>query len=280
MEVQLSAPTTPQPEVPDSGVSLGEGTDFFSFVDNVKKKTPVQRPNAGRISGHGKLDQQVFSTWKADPSPKNGSALLANIQGDIDRAVQSHTGGLSPVDRSAGRILAMRAMQKYDGRSSVGTYLNSQLLPLKRAAAARGVGVNIPRSVPQDKHRLQVANENLLDRLGREPSLAELSEYSGLPLSRINQLSKINLPVTAESEMGDDGEATVTAGDQAVDTPDLTWQKTVYFGLSPRDQFIMQHTTGLYGAKILSNQDIAKRLKVSPAAISQRKAIIQKALDR
>lgn len=279
MEVQLQPPQPEPQAIPESGVSLGQG-DFFDFVEKAKERTPVQRPSAGRASGTAKFDQGIFQTWKADPSPKNGSALLSNIQTDIDKAVQSHTGGLSPVDRSAGRILAMRAMQKYDGRTKVGTYLHSQLLPLKRAAAARGVGVKIPRSVPQDKHRLQIANEHLLDRLGREPSLAELSEYSGLPLSRINQLSKINLPVTAESEMGDDGEETVTAGDQAVDTPDLTWQKTVYHGLSPRDQFIMQHTTGLYGAKILSNQDIAKRLKVSPAAISQRKVAIQRALDR
>jgi len=46
------------------------------------------------------------------------------------------------------------------------------------------------------------------------------------------------------------------------------------------NQKIMEWTFGLYGSPQLSNQAIAQRLKLSPGAISQRKANIQRILDQ
>jgi DNA-binding NarL/FixJ family response regulator len=42
----------------------------------------------------------------------------------------------------------------------------------------------------------------------------------------------------------------------------------------------MEHTLGMNNKKVLSNQEIARKLGLSPGAISQRKARIQQLLDR
>jgi hypothetical protein len=47
-------------------------------------------------------------------------------------------------------------------------------------------------------------------------------------------------------------------------------QDAVYMSLDPRDKFIFDARTGGHGQKVLSVTDVARRLGVSPAAISQR----------
>jgi DNA-directed RNA polymerase specialized sigma subunit len=41
----------------------------------------------------------------------------------------------------------------------------------------------------------------------------------------------------------------------------------------------MEHTLGLNGKKVLANTEVAKRLSISPGAVSQRKSRIQSRLD-
>jgi DNA-binding NarL/FixJ family response regulator len=42
----------------------------------------------------------------------------------------------------------------------------------------------------------------------------------------------------------------------------------------------MEHTLGLHGKKVLSNQEIARKLRLTPGAVSQRKATIQQLLNQ
>jgi hypothetical protein len=53
----------------------------------------------------------------------------------------------------------------------------------------------------------------------------------------------------------------------------------MYHDFGPVDQLILEYTKGMHGKPILSNQDLAKRLKISPGAVSQRKAKIQQQID-
>jgi len=58
------------------------------------------------------------------------------------------------------------------------------------------------------------------------------------------------------------------------------WHSFVYDSLGDVDKLIMEHSFGLNGKKQLSNQQIAAKLRVSPAAISIRKNKIQQELDK
>lgn len=57
------------------------------------------------------------------------------------------------------------------------------------------------------------------------------------------------------------------------------WQSFVYESLDPTDRVIMEHTLGMYGRPVMSNQEIARKLGITPSAVSQRKTRIQLRLD-
>lgn len=269
------------------GVDLGPELEltgsgsFFDAMDNYREQEKTSRNYSSNASGgQAPIDNSLLGRYRRAPTPQLGSQVLKQIDPHIASAVYSHTKSNSTVLISQARIMAMRALPKYDGRSSIQTFLHSQLLPLKRQAAAQATGVKVPRSVPQDKRKLNTAFDDLTDRLGREPSFAELSDASGIPLKRIHQLNKINLPMLSDTEFSGDDDSVMMAGDQAVEDRSQIWEKTVYHGLDPINQYIMQHTTGLYGAKVLANEAIAKHLNISPAAVSQRKSKIDAQLLR
>ena len=48
------------------------------------------------------------------------------------------------------------------------------------------------------------------------------------------------------------------------------WADYVYYDLDPIDQKIFEWRTGRNGQKVLTVTEIAKRLKMSPASVSQR----------
>ena len=74
--------------------------------------------------------------------------------------------------------------------------------------------------------------------------------------------------------VGADG-GQMVAGDQAIASNDLDlWKRAVYHDLEPVDQFIMQHTWGIYGAPPLSTKSIADKLRITPGAVSQRRSKI------
>jgi hypothetical protein len=73
------------------------------------------------------------------------------------------------------------------------------------------------------------------------------------------------------------------AGQVAVSTPDerawKRWVEAVYLDQSPVDQVILQHSFGLHGRPVLSGEEVARMLNLSPGSVSQRKARLQRDLD-
>ena len=58
------------------------------------------------------------------------------------------------------------------------------------------------------------------------------------------------------------------------------WHEFVYNDLNEVDKAIMEYTLGLHGIKKLPATEIAKKLNISPGAISQRSQRIQAKLNQ
>ena len=54
---------------------------------------------------------------------------------------------------------------------------------------------------------------------------------------------------------------------------------TMYSSMSPQEQVIVEHKLGYNGKKILTNNEIAKKLNVSPGRISQMTGIVSARLQ-
>jgi DNA-directed RNA polymerase specialized sigma subunit len=200
----------------------------------------------------------------------------------INSAITSYAGGNQSM-RAQAKKLAARGFQTYDPNygTKLHSHLMNQLQPLRRVNQQRSNVVHMPERVQSDLYRLRQAQQSFFDRFGREPADSELSEHLGVPNSRIQHLRKFMRQETAESNTTSraDGEAEpFQPGAQSVNPEDI-WMEYVHHDASPLDQKILEWKTGFNGAKILSTQEIARRLRVSPSAVSQRATRMAKRLQ-
>lgn len=224
--------------------------------------------------------QDVFNSWKKEPSPKTNQALVQALDPVISSALTSYgQGAPSPALRTQAKLMTLEAAKRYDpSRAKLRTHLMTQLQGLRRVAGQDQNLVRVPEHLVLNQSSVSKARTELTEQLNREPSDAELADFTGLSLKKLTKLR--NLPVVhteGGAYLTDDEGGPVAPG--VVDNDDSAWKEFVYMGLTPTDQFIMQHTLGLYGNKKLSTSEIAKRLRITPGAVSQKAMKIQAQLD-
>jgi hypothetical protein len=203
---------------------------------------------------------QPWEEWKKDPNPANSSTLLKTVDPVINAALRTYAGP-SP-------------------RAKLRTHLMTQLQGLRRHVAREGMAVSIPEQVALDLGHVREAENRLRDQLGREPSDMEVADHTGLSRKRLGYLrqhkyTRSEGSMQRPTEEGEDiyAPAVAPAGNHTA------WHDFVYHDLDPVDQVILEHSLGLHGKPILQNQQIAQKLRLSPGAISQRKAKIQAKLN-
>lgn len=164
--------------------------------------------------------------------------------------------------------LAKEAAKTYQPASGnkFSTHLVNSLKKLSRLSTKYGGILRVPENKQFKIHRMNQAEEELRNELGREPSLAELSQATGMGLSELTSLKQsrkreVNVSNLAYSPVFIEG-----------DNDD--WVHFVYHDLPQRDKVIMEHKTGFGGKKILSNDQLAKMLNTSPSTISNRVKLI------
>ena len=221
---------------------------------------------------------EIYGQWKADPSQENNAKMLDTLSPAIAGATRMHVGDENPLMKSRARRMTLDAIRSYDPkRSRLRTHITNQLRGLKRVRRKQNSVMSVPERVSLDRYNTELAQQTLADELGRDPSLAELADKTGLSVKRLTHVRGYN-PAVAEGSMSREVDF---AG--AVSTPGNvsdTWQQIVYDEATPIDKKIMEWTLGIGGRKLLSNAEIARRLKRSPGAISQRKQRLQDLLDQ
>lgn len=218
----------------------------------------------------------AYRAYSRDRSPAAASKLLEAVKPVIGEALKSYAGteaGSVTMAANAKR-LALEAVRRYDpARAKLRTHLLSHLRGLRRQAARSAGAVYVPEVHRIDAQRVDAALPDLRDRLGRDPSDAELSAATGLDLKRIANARAVTGALTG-SQVNDEVSSTRTdpaAWEQ--------WLKIVYHDLDPVDQVILEHSFGLHNKPVLPANEIAARVGLSNGAVSQRKVKIQNMLD-
>jgi RNA polymerase primary sigma factor len=229
----------------------------------------------------------AYQTWQTTKTPETNTALLGTLQPVIDTAVMSYAGqNASPTIRSRAKMMALKALDTYDPkRGNVRTHLLSQLQSLRRLSAQAQNIITIPEQVGLDYSRLNESEGELRDQLGRDPTDDELADQTGLSKKRIQKIRAFNQPVSEGMTTREVGDDEAYGGDVASNIPNSTrsadaWFNFVYDDLGPVDKLIADMTLGRNGRRKASTQDIARRLNITPGAVSQRAAKIQSLLDK
>lgn len=216
----------------------------------------------------------AYQQWKKRPGPDTMDALLKEADPVLDSAIQSYGGGNKAL-RGRAKVLAMDAFEKYDPQqgTKLRTHVMNQLQPLSRHQREYSSITHVPERVQLDAYRLKQEQSKFHDEFGREPSDGELAERTGLSAKRIRHVRTFNRPDMAESMFTDDEGGVVLPGTVKPDYQSV-WIEYVHHDLDPVDQKILEWKTGYNGSKVLENQEIARRLGLTPGAVSQRSAKI------
>lgn len=242
---------------------------------------------AGQIFGKSQATNQAIDAWRnwqADPTPKNMSPLLSQLKPAINKSTQKYTGSSDQLAISTAKQLVAKAIPRYDeSKASLETFVDRQLQPLIRWQSRRSRQIRLPDRMQLEAGRLAEATKDLIDQNNRQPSNRQLADYTGLPLKRIEAIRTYDKNLLTSSGSMGSGENAINNNDLPVDHDKenaLSFMKFIRDDLGPIDQTILEHTVGLEGAPIWSNSKLAKNLRLSPGAISQRKARIQAILDK
>ncbi len=230
--------------------------------------------------------RESYMAWKANPSPATATPLIKKLSPIIDSALTSYGWTSSPTLRSRARVMAIESLKSYDPtRGNIRTHLLSQLRGLRRVASAEQNLVKVPEYVALERRKIQDAEKELALELGYEPSTAQVADRTGLPIRRIAAIRRAKIPVTIPRGVSaDDGSEYDVASTAAATIPGHdpgfeAWVDFVYGDLSPRDQVILDYSMGLHGRTLLPANEIAKKLNITPSAVSQRMARIKALLD-
>lgn len=249
----------------------------------------IAPPFSGQTAhGASKTFDTVYPQWKASQTPELNAQIVQSIQPIVDTAVSSYAGqNASPTIKSRARLMALKALGTYDPqRGNVKTHLLSQMQGLRRLAAKEQNIISIPEQVGLDFRRLNEAENELRDNLGRDPTDDEIADFTGLSTRRVRKVRAFNQPIsegmTARRTAGADDD---TNTEIASTLPNYTkhtdaWLDFVYGDLSPTDKLIMDYSLGRNGRRKVSTQEIASKLRITPGAVSQRAAKIQQMIDQ
>lgn len=215
-----------------------------------------------------------FELWRKDPSPKNAAALLQAASPVIDSALTSYAGGDRALSGRA-KVLALKAFQTYNPKkgAKLNTHLMSQLQPLRRDYHNRANPLKIPERAMLEWRGVSEAEGVLKNELGRDPSDVELADRSGYSLKQIRRLrayGQTGIPASYFDDTEGDDSAPDNAPSVSRPDPQKIWMDYVHHDLGPIDQKILEWKTGVFGHQALSTNEIARRLKLSPGAVSQR----------
>ena len=233
--------------------------------------------------------KDVYDTWNRMKSPQANDMMLKALSPIIDNAVKTFGGSQdhNPIIRSRAKKIVIDSLPNYDPKQTkLKTFVFNQLQGLKRFSLQQGQIISIPEKVQLDFVNLKKTEDSLREELGRDPSTTELADASMLSPKRIEYVRKLRMPssegtvsaVNASSDFSDFSDPAVVNPSSKKDLG--AWHSFVYESLSDIDKLIMEHSFGLNGKKLLSNEQIARSMRMSPAAISIRKTKIQQELDK
>jgi DNA-directed RNA polymerase specialized sigma subunit len=152
------------------------------------------------------------------------------------------------------------------------THLVNSLKKLSRMSTQYGSTIRLPENTQFGINRLNKLEKELEYTLGRTPTAAELADNSGMNLKTVNNLLS--------------GKKSIASFSSLLNTPTMVsgsndeWLTFVYHDLSPSDKIIFEHRVGFGGKKIMSNEDIAKKLDIPLTRINQRVNLITQMLNK
>jgi len=225
--------------------------------------------------------EEIYSQWRKKPDKATTAKMLSAVSVDIDRAIFASAGASNPLLRSRAKLMAVQAMKRYDPtQSALGTHIINSLQGLKRVNRQQNQIISVPERVFYDQNYLRGAETEFELDNGRTATDEELADATGLSSRRIKHVRKFHPGISEGALSVDDEDAEFSNAPAILNRRDNgAFLRVVYDDADNVDKKIMEWSFGMNGNSILPGHVIATKLRISPGAVSQRKAKIQSSLD-
>lgn len=209
----------------------------------------------------------VVDRWKTYKSPKDANTIYNALKPVISGAIKSYGGGDKSLTPQAYRI-AYDSLKSYDKSkgTDVKTHVYNHLKRLNRISADRNNIVHIPEGVSRDYGVVSKAIATFSDEHGRDPNDDELSDITKISKKRIDKILNRSTHISGSEAVTEEGADRVTHSGLSSDT----YIDYLYSSSDNIDKKIIEMTAGKGGRRIYSNAEVARRLRMTPAAVSQR----------
>ena len=211
----------------------------------------------------------AYDAWAADPTPDNSATLLKTLKPTVESALTSFAGESKNSLRTKANLMALDAVKLYDpGKNTkLQSHVFNHLKGLNRIKAKRTHMVHIPENALLELNRLRKEQDAYTAEHGREPTVSQLADATGLSIKRIEKLRTTHTSQTPVSAaLTEKGDSLFTKASD----PQKIWADYVYYDLDDPDKKIFEWSTGYGGTPKISKMEMAKRLGISPAAVSRR----------
>lgn len=210
-------------------------------------------------------DLELWRQWRKTGRSDVLKKLLDRLQPLIYREVAKWGSTVPPAAlESKGRLLTVEALKSYNPNrgAAIGTHVTARLRKLSRYVYPHQNVARLPENKQLMFNTVTVAQNNLQDTLGREPSVEELAdELKWNPRKVADFQRSFGRRELVESE----GAFLELHQDSSVLTDFF------YHGLPAKDQRLFEDITGYGGSKPKSNAQLRRKYRLTQGQLSYKK---------
>lgn len=247
---------------------------FETITKTLPKPTALQQEQLAATQlaqpGQKLSTKDLVVRWQQYGSKEDEAELLKQMKPTIGSAMNSYATGMEKQLSIKAARLTLDALKKYkpDMGTDPATFVFHNLKRLNRYNSQRNNIIPQSEVAQFEAKFLSELATKFEDENGREPSIGELADLSGYNTKKVTKILDGTMIVNDSSTLSEDSRQSSFT---TKDVGEEDYWEYVYASVGPIDQKIMEWTSGYHGKPVLSNNEIATKLGITPAAVSQRK---------